>query len=1097
MKIKHVRLLLLMMTLFAAGTLLAQSEKVSINLEKATLNELLNAIEAQSSYKFLVNEQNIDLQQTVTAQYTNTTISDILEKVFDTKKVSIIVKEQQIIIAPKTVKDDKKPVKGKVTDSKTNEPLPGATVLFKGTMNGTITGMDGTFELEPSEKSNILQISFVGYETVEVIARPGETLNIQMSEGNIMMNDVVVTALGIKREEKAVGYAVQKMDGDKIQTVKMSDPTTTLTGKIAGLTIFNSTNFGQDPVIQLRGENPLIVIDGVPNANTTIDDISPDDIKSIDVLKGATSSALYGSRGANGAIMITTHRGGKAKGISVSVNSSSMFNAGFIVLPETQTSYSSGEHGKYSDDYVWGDKLDIGRTARLWDPFEMIWKDSVPLVSKGKNNLKNFQELGVITNNNLNITHQGDNGSIRASISHVYEKGQFPNQKLNKATYSLSGEMKHDKFSLESGITYSKHVSPNIRGNQYSGGFLYNLIGWVGAEWDINEYKNYWMEKDISQNWFNTVWYDNPWYLANEVFTTADRDIMSGYVSASYQFQPWLKLMLRSGLDSYLNRHISRNPISSRNAWSSYGYYADEKQTGYSLNNDLIISADKTFGDWRIEGLAGATIFFKKDDYFQANTQGGLSIPGFYSLKASKNPIEWQTNIQRQQVNSMYGRLSLGYKRMAYLDVTGRNDWNSTLSKDQQSYFYPSVSGSFILTEVMPAISWLDFWKLRSSWTVTKRTPGIYDIATNYTVVNEVWGGYNAAYFPTDLSDWNIEPATAQTFEAGTNAIFFGNKLKLDLTYFQRRNYNMIDWADISEATGFYQKLVNTDTETTKRGFEIMLGATPVSTRDWKWNVNLNWATDVTYYTKLDTNYIEDLPWIKVGNRVDAYTVYDWQRDPQGNIIHQNGMPVISNYESVAGYSNPDWVWGLNSDLRYKNFTLGFSIDGRMGGMSFSRLDAFLWHSGAYIETDNQWRYDEVVNGLTNYIAPGVKVVSGTVDYDTYGQIIRDSRVFAPNDVEVSYEGYIRRYHTGAWSWRRQNILDETFIKLRELYITWNVPANSVAKIGLKDLQVSVVGQNLWYWGKEYKMTDPDYGSSWDLVSPSIRYVGFNLKTNF
>ncbi len=307
----------------------------------------------------------------------------------------------------------------------------------------------------------------------------------------------------------------------------------------------------------------------------------------------------------------------------------------------------------------------------------------------------------------------------------------------------------------------------------------------------------------------------------------------------------------------------------------------------------------------------------------------------------------------------------------------------------------------------------------------------------------------------------------------------------------------MIDWADISEATGFYQKLVNTDTETTKRGFEIMLGATPVATRDWKWNVNLNWATDVTYYTKLDTNYIEDLPWIKVGNRVDAYTVYDWQRDPQGNIIHQNGMPVISNYESVAGYSNPDWVWGLNSDLRYKNFTLGFSIDGRVGGMSFSRLDAFLWHSGAYIETDNQWRYDEVVNGLTNYIAPGVKVVSGTVDYDTYGQIIRDSRVFAPNDVEVSYEGYIRRYHTGAWSWRRQNILDETFIKLRELYITWNVPANSVAKIGLKDLQVSVVGQNLWYWGKEYKMTDPDYGSSWDLVSPSIRYVGFNLKTNF
>ncbi len=1096
MKMKHLLLILLFYNILTSS-LFAQTEKITLKMEDVTINEVLTSIESKSDYKFLVNERTIDLKQKTTVNFVDMTISDILEKLFDTSKTSILVKDRQIIIAPKTVKEESGPVKGKVIDSKIKEPMPGATVLIKSTGNGTITSIDGTFELQVTGENEVISISYIGYTPMEFVVKPGMQLDVQMAESNIMMGDVVVTALGIKREEKAVGYAIQKMDGDKIQTVKHSNPTTTLTGKVAGLTIFNSTNFGQEPVMLLRGESPLIVIDGIPNANTTLDDISPDDIKSIDVLKGATASALYGSRGANGAIMVTTIKGNKEKGLSVSLNSSTMFNMGFVTYPETQKSYSSGEHGKYSDDYVWGDKLDIGRTTTLWDPFEMIWKDSVPLVSKGKDNLKNFQELGMITNNNINITNQGENGSIRASISHVYEKGQFPNQKLNKATYSLSGEMKLNDFTLESGITYSKHISPNIRGNQYSGGFLYNLVGWVGAEWDINEYENYWMEKDISQNWFNTVWYDNPWYLANEVTTTADRDIMSGFVSASYQLKPWMKVLFRSGLDSYLNRHISRNPISSRNAWSSYGYYSEEKTTGYSLNNDLLLSLDKTFGDFQIEGLAGGTIYFKKDDYFQANTQGGLSIPGFYSLRASKNPIEWNTDLTRQQVNSLFGRVGISYKRMAYLDVTGRNDWNSTLSEAERSYFYPSVSGSFILSEILPTIQWLDFWKLRSSWTVTKATPGIYDIATNFTVQNEVWGGYNSAYFPVDLRGSDIEPTTSQTFEVGTAAVFFGNKMKFDLTYYQKRRYNLIDFADLSEATGFYQKYVNIDTETTKKGLELTLGVTPVSTRDWKWNVNFNWAKDITYYTKLDSTYAEDLPWIKVGNRIDAYTVYDWQRDADGNIIHQNGMPIISDYETVHGYSNPDWVWGVNSDLQYKSLTLGFSVDGRVGGLSFSRLDALLWHSGAHIDTDNQWRYDEVVNGLTNYIGPGVKVVSGSVEFDTYGQVISDTRVFEPNDVEVSYEGYTRRYHTGAWSWRSQNILDETFIKLRELYITWKVPSKTSLKIGLKDLNISIVGQNLLYWGKEYKMTDPDYGSSWDLVSPSVRYFGLNLKTNF
>jgi hypothetical protein len=226
--------------------------------------------------------------------------------------------------------------------------------------------------------------------------------------------------------------------------------------------------------------------------------------------------------------------------------------------------------------------------------------------------------------------------------------------------------------------------------------------------------------------------------------------------------------------------------------------------------------------------------------------------------------------------------------------------------------------------------------------------------------------------------------------------------------------------------------------------------------------------------------------------------VRDWERDPNGNIINSNGFPVRSTYYSIAGYSNPDWIWGLNSSVKYKDFSFGFSFDGRVGGVSFSRLDALLWNSGAHIGTDNQYRYDEVVNGLTNYVGQGVKVVSGSVTYDTYGRITSDTRVFEKNDVEVSYESYMRsHYAAGAWSWAPQDILDETFVKLREVSLSYDIPRLIEEKLRMKDAVVSVVGQNLFYWGKEYKNTDPDYGESWDMVSPSIRYVGFNLKLTF
>ena len=1080
----------------------AQTTSVKLIMINVPLNDVLNEIEKQTDYTFLVNQDIVETSRKVSAVFDNTSIKDVLEVLFKDTDVKYVTTGKTIILTSKSAKPNnngvqKKVITGLVTDEKNHEPMAGVTVQIKGTSRGTITNNEGYFSVELLPEDTYLVFTSIGFESQEMATDDVSELNVVLHETAVELESVVVTALGIKREKKALGYSVQNVEGETLQTIKTADPTTSLTGKVSGLLIKNSANFGTNPVISLRGEEPLIVVDGVPSSNIKINDLSQDDIQSIDVLKGATASALYGYRGANGAIMITTKRGGTTKGMLVSVNTSTMFNLGFVVKPDVQSSYSSGYNGKYGNDYVWGDKLDIGRTATLWDPFQKAWVENTPLVSKGKDNLKNFQELGYISNNNISLTNHGENGNLRSSFSYIYNKGQFPNQKQTKITYSLGGDMKFNNLTLESNISYSKHTSPNVRGSQYSGGYLYNLIGWLGSEWDVRDYKDYWLVKDQSQNWFNYEWYDNPYFLANEVLKTADRDIYNGYISAVYKFSSWVKLSLRSGLDTYIDRFIYRNPISSRNAYSYYGYYEDEKNSGYSTNNDLILSLDKSYGKFRVEGLAGGTLFFSKDDAFSANTEGGLSIPGFYSLKASVDPIGWGTSLYRRQVNSLYGRAALSWDNLFFLDVTGRNDWSSTLSEESRSYFYPSVAGSLIVSDLLPKVSWLDMWKLRSSWTISKTPAGVYDILNAYVVSNEVWGGFNSASYPTELRSTNVMPQTSQTWEIGTAGIFLHNKLRLDIAMFRMKVYDFLSSAPLSDASGFTSQYVNTDEERMKKGIEITVGVTPVKTSNWKWDINFNWSKDATFYSKLDKQYSPDELWVYEGARVDAYTTSDWMRDPDGKLINNNGFPVRSDFSSVVGYSNPDWIWGLNSQIHYKNFSLSFSFDGRMGGVSFSRLDALLWNSGAHKGTDTKWRYDEVVNGEKNYIGPGVKVVSGSVVFDSYGRITSDDRVYAPNDVQVSYESFMKdNYHRGAWSWCSQDILDETFIKLREVSLSYVVPNTLAEKIKMKDMVISAVGQNLFYWGKEFKISDPDYGSAWDLVSPSIRYAGFNIKFN-
>ncbi len=988
-----------------------------------------------------------------------------------------------------------KKISGIVTDQN-GEPIIGANVVVKGTTIGTITGIDGDFALDVPDKA-ILVISYIGYTQKEIPINSASVYTVKLTEDTQTIDEVVVTALGIKREEKALGYSVQKISGEQLTAVKSTDVATNLTGKIAGLSVNNSTEIAETPEIQLRGENPLIVVDGVAYGNLTLSDISSDDIESIDVLKGATASALYGVRGRAGAIMITTKKGDKDGNLTVNVSNNTMFHAGYLRLPEVQSSYSTGNYGRmeYDSGYVWGDYMD-GHEVKQYDPETMTMR-VMPLVSKGKDNVKNFMRPSLVTNTNVNISQSGELGGFRASATQVHQNGSYPSTSLDKYIVNASGNITYKKFKLDAGMSYTKMKAPNMPVVNYSNGnILYNMLIWGGTEYDIRDFKNYWKVPDQQQNWGFTAWYDNPYYLVNERVDSRDEDLFTANATMSYDIFDNLKVTLRSGYDNYSNNQELRRSVGDSS--EKRGYYEYRKKGGSSFNNDLIVNGDYTWKDFTIDGIIGLSSYWYKNDDLDSYTRGGLSVPGFYSLNASVERPGTSKTVEEKALYSVYGKVGLSWKGGIYVDVTGRNDWSSTLPSDSRSYFYPSVSSSFIPTAFYnPFEGVLDYWKLRGSWTVAKKDLDVYEINRVFDVSTDVWNGLSTATYPTTLRDPNIKPETEASYEIGTDFRFFNNRLGIDYTYFSRLRYDRIIEASISEASGAQKIITNTAEELRQKGMEFTISGKPIMNKEFQWTSALNISFWHWYYAKLDPVYSSQDPRIGVGERYDKFFFTDWETDHEGNIVHQAGLPVKNKYQSVIGYSDPKCILGWTNNFSYKGFDLTVSFDGRIGGVMYSWTEQAMWHSGVHPDSDNQWRYDEVVNGKQNYVGQGVKVVSGSATYDPYGNVIEDTRQFAPNDVAVSYQTYVQNYNENPWDHEaRQNIKDGSFIKLREVALNYTLPANIAQKLLMKNVQIGVIGRDLLMWTKEFKFSDPDRGKE-NLNSPTSRYIGFNVNLTF
>ena len=995
-------------------------------------------------------------------------------------------------------------VSGQIKDAQTQQPIPGVNVILKASTTGTTTDANGNYKITVQKSEDVLIFSFIGYTSKEEIVGTRTEINITLADDQQLLNEVVVTALGIKREERSLGYAVQKVSGSTLQTVKGTNVATSMTGRVAGLWIKNSTEFNEAPTISLRGETPLLVIDGVPFGNMNLGSIPQDNIESIDVLKGPTAAALYGSRGGSGAIIVTTKRGSGSKGLTVSVNSNNMFNAGFLMLPDNQKSYSAGLGGVYDPtDYIWGAKLDVGQMAMQWNPISKQMENT-ELTSRGRDNFKDFLVSGMISNNNISVSQTGENGSLRVSLNHIYNKGQFPNLKSNTINFSLSGDMKiGEKLSVSSQIGYNRVTAPQVAGSGYSAqGYIYNILVWMGPEFNLSQYKDYWLVKDQQQNWHYKAWYDNPYLMAYEKLNGIQQNKMNSSLTVNYQLFPGAKLMIRPGFDLYQNDETKRNPpnILSTRGWDAAGLYSLSKRTGYSFNGDAFITYNKALGPITIDALAGGTIYKYDHKELYSATRGGLVIPGYYSLNNSveRPDIAVNRNVEgmygRKQVNSLLGKATISYQNRIFIDVTGRNDWSSTMPKSSRSYFYPSIGGSVVISEFLPSLpTWLDFWKIRGSWTEAKSDLGVYSTNQTYATTTAAWDALNGASYPGTILGGSVKPETNRTWEIGTSVYLLKKRFRFDAAYFNKYNYNIQRSASVSSGSGFLTTLINIDETYLRKGVELTLDAAIIKKGNFQWDASANWSYNHRYYKSLDPVFSAKNTWTKENGRFDTYTGRTWLKDPAGNVIHRtNGLPLASDYNYLYGYTDPKFIWGLSNNIRWNNFRFGVNFDGRVGGYLNNYTSYKMWDTGSHPDSDNQFRYDEVVNKNKSYIGTGVVVASGEVKFDSYGTITSDTRTYSKNETKVSYQDYARSYGDGT-----RGVTNATFIKVREISIGYTLPGTISKKLGARSIMVSVTGQNVWMWTKDFRFADPDKADDTQLTAPSVRYMGANVQLTF
>jgi len=1045
-------------------------------------------------------------------------------------------------------------VSGKITESSTGDPVLGASVLLKGTTRGTVTNLDGEYQLEVPGADAVLVVSYIGFTTQELTVGNRNEINISLVYSAEDLSEVVVTALGVERETKALGYSVQAVDGDRFTEARETNVVNSLSGRVAGVQITNSSSgIGGSSRVTIRGESslninanqPLFVVDGVPISNNIVGssgsrnlevdygnaagEINPDDIASVSVLKGPAAAALYGSRAANGAILITTKTGKSKRGLGVTINSNTTFDTP-LRMPRWQDKYGQGNNGLFSFvngagagladgvDESWGPAMDAGLSIAQFDSPRSVAGyrggdlnapagstiTPTPWVAQ-PNNINDFFQTGVTLSNNVSLAAGNEKSNFRFSWTNLDQTGTVPNTDLKRNTIALNGMTQvTDRLTVTTAINYQNSVSGNRPAISYGTESLMYLWIWYGRQVNTKNLRDYWMPGMEGRRQFNYNYnyHDNPYFTVYENTNGQNKDRVFGNLMANYKFTDKINLMVRTGMDLYNELRDRKRAFSTQRF--PMGSYREDAVYFSERNTDFLLSYSETAKEnWSYTVSLGGNQMVQVNRFNQT-VAPQLLIPNIYNFTNTAVNLQVNQFMSEKRINSLYGFSQIGYKNVLFLDVTGRNDWSSTLPLNSNSYFYPSVALSGVLSDMFETPDFLSFLKVRAAFAEVGNDTDPYSL-TNVFNPEIAWGSIQVKSESNRLTNANLMPERTASYEFGTDIRFFKGRVGLDFTYYDNRTRNQIIPIELDIATGYASRIINAG-EIQNNGIEIVLSGSPLQKASGlNWNVMANFTRNRSRVLEL-TDELDTYSMVgrngatiqaRVGERMgNMYgRGFDRVQDPNspyfGQIVHNtSGTPLTAPELRLQGNYNPDWMLGIQNNFSYNRFTFGFLFDIRYGGVVVSRTKTIGSTSGQLEETllGRENGYDLSIEG-NGIISPGViRTADGT---------------YIPNERKISSRDWHNRYY------ERNNVeaalYDASFIKLREVTLGYTIPGSALAKTPFQEARISLVARNLALW-TENPHFDPETLSMSggtlipgveDMAFPSTRSIGFNLNIKF
>ena len=1018
-----------------------------------------------------------------------------------------------------------KTISGTVSDK--SGVLPGVSVVIEGSNKGVETDFDGKYSIE-ANSGDVFVFRYLGYETAKITVATSNIINVTLVEGGEVLDEIVITAFGIKRSEKALGYSVQSIKGESMTEARESNITNAISGKIAGVQVTGTSgSVGASSRIVLRGNSsitgnnePLYVVDGVPISNSSFGnagsgggvdlpngaaDINPDDIESITVLKGPNAAALYGLRAGNGVIVITTKKGDANKKFSVSINTNvTMSNP--LLLPDYQNSYGQGGDTNYFSyldgasggigdgvDESWGPALDAGLEFIQWDSQLTNNGNPTPWVSS-PDNVKDFLNTGINISNNVSIS----SGGFRLSVSNSEQTGMVPFTELKKFSVGLSGNLQlGDKMKASVSLNYFNQDSDNIPTSGYNNENPFQQFIWSARQVnfsDLRDWRNFPLApvgtaaEGTPLNW-NHNFQNNPYWVLETNRNTLGKDRLIGNIELVSQLTDNLTLSTKLGLDTFSQYTTNRQAVGSNNAQN--GYYGERQIRFEEVNAQFLLNYNKDFSeDFTFSINFGGNHMNRNYDRISASLPA-LELPNLYNLSNLQTGSTADIgNLHRgQQINSLLAFGQFAYKDMFFLDFTGRNDWASILPTANNSFFYPSVTASAVLSDVFPVIKEgsINFLKIRGGWSQVGSTGalGAYSLNQTFGLSNSGFG--NQASVPNTQFNPNLKAETVTGIEFGIDAKMFANRLRFSATYYDQQSADLLVPIQVTAATGFTNVWDNI-ADMSNKGYELQLGGTVIKKEDFSFDIDVNFAkndNEVTSLGELDT-YVLGGQWgvsleARPGQPYGTLIGRDFQRTAKGQVIYQDGLPLVDSTPKAVGNIAPDWTGGASFSFRYKNFDFSTLIDAKIGGDVHSMTYAWGRYAGTLSET--------MEGRETGLVGDGV-MSDGNGGY-------------VPNDVLVTAKAYNQRsFSNGVES---SSIFDASYVKLRQISIGYSLPKEFIKNSVVKSLKISIVGRNLAILYKRAPHIDPETGFSASNGNqgqefgqyPSARNIGFNINMKF